>query len=315
MIGSVLLLAGALQVASGESVRANQIADRYGAQADITFTVVDESGKGVPGVRLKARNSIDLDLTTDENGVARYRGVAWKDLNVAVSGEGIYTPLSCSWRLENRSADGRVFAPTSMPPIVVRRVVNPHPMTRISIPFTLENGCGLVSNDYVTVEYGLFEGQRRETYGSNMGRASYIILTPTSPDDGFQILPLSEDSLALPLEAPADGYRNGPLYQLNRFYYTDDKGLVPAFCFDPDRYQLSETPTCVAFRHRTDKGFVYGVIWIDYNGENYVMSFAGRKDRRSCATPTGIGILVNPVPGVRSIEPGKSEGFRKVFAW
>ena len=88
MIGSVLLLAGALQVASGESVRAGQIADRYGAQADITFTVVDTAGKGVAGVRLKARNSIDLDLTTDANGVARYRGVAWKDLNVAVSGEG-----------------------------------------------------------------------------------------------------------------------------------------------------------------------------------------------------------------------------------
>jgi hypothetical protein len=236
---------------------------RYGANAEVTFKVVDTGGKPVEGVSV-------CGVNTDSAGLAVYRGIVVNgQLQVAVSSPDIYSPTVAPIVFSELSDDNKSFAPTNMQPIVVRRKVKPHEMVRGSVNFwsihrerPME---GKYETEWFNVETGMFPGVSDNMgYGNLM--AGYVILEPKSPEDGFQEIEAYPDSLGTPLVAPTDGYTPG----------------VFEMMFREDRSNRSgEGVRLIAFRHKTSAGFVYGVVKMNgrfcNNLEYIVNSVAGEQ--------------------------------------
>jgi hypothetical protein len=167
------------------------------------------------------------------------------------------------------STDKKSFAPTNMPPIVVRRKVNPHEMVCGSVnlwSFHRERPIeGKHETEWFSLEAGMFPGVSENMgYGNLM--AGYVILEPKSPEDGFQEVEVYQDSLGTPLAAPTDGYKPG----------------VFEMMFREDRSSRSgEGVRLIAFRHKASAGFVYGVVKMNgrfcNNLEYIVNSVAGEQ--------------------------------------
>ena len=236
---------------------------RYGANAEVTFKVVDTDGKPVEGVSV-------CGVNTDSAGLAVYRGIVVNgQLQVAVSSPDIYSPTVAPIVFSELSDDNKSFAPTNMQPIVVRRKVKPHEMVRGSVnlwSFNRERPMeGKYETEWFNVETGMFPGVSGNMgYGNLM--AGYVILEPKSPEDGFQEVEVYPDSLGTPLAAPTDGYKPG----------------VFEMMFREDRSNRSgEGVRLIAFRHKTSAGFVYGVVKMNgrfcNNLEYIVNSVAGEQ--------------------------------------
>ena len=236
---------------------------RYGANAEVTFKVVDTDGKPVEGVSV-------CGVNTDSAGLAVYRGIVVNgQLQVAVSSPDIYSPTVAPIVFSELSDDNKSFAPTNMQPIVVRRKVKPHEMVRGSVnlwSFNRERPMeGKYETEWFNVETGMFPGVSGNMgYGNLM--AGYVILEPKSPEDGFQEVEVYPDSLGTPLVAPTDGYTPG----------------VFEMMFREDRSNRSgEGVRLIAFRHKTSAGFVYGVVKMNgrfcNNLEYIVNSVAGEQ--------------------------------------
>lgn len=236
---------------------------RYGANAEVTFKVVDTDGKPVEGVSV-------CGVNTDSAGLAVYRGIVVNgQLQVAVSSLDIYSPTVAPIVFSELSDDNKSFAPTNMQPIVVRRKVKPHEMVRGSVnlwSFNRERPMeGKYETEWFNVETGMFPGVLGNMgYGNLM--AGYVILEPKSPEDGFQEVEVYPDSLGTPLAAPTDGYKPG----------------VFEMMFREDRSSRSgEGVRLIAFRHKTSAGFVYGVVKMNgrfcNNLEYIVNSVAGEQ--------------------------------------
>jgi hypothetical protein len=236
---------------------------RYGANAEVTFKVVDTDGKPVEGVSV-------CGVNTDSAGLAVYRGIVVNgQLQVAVSSPDIYSPTVAPIVFSELSDDNKSFAPTNMQPIVVRRKVKPHEMVRGSVnlwSFNRERPMeGKYETEWFNVETGMFPGVSGNMgYGNLM--AGYVILEPKSPEDGFQEVEVYPDSLGTPLAAPTDGYKPG----------------VFEMMFREDRSSRSgEGVRLIAFRHKTSAGFVYGVVKMNgrfcNNLEYIVNSVAGEQ--------------------------------------
>ena len=169
---------------------------RYGANAEVTFKVVDTGGKPVEGVSV-------CGVNTDSAGLAVYRGIVVNgQLQVAVSSPDIYSPTVAPIVFSELSDDNKSFAPTNMQPIVVRRKVKPHEMVRGSVnlwSFNRERPMeGKYETEWFNVETGMFPGVSGNMgYGNLM--AGYVILEPKSPEDGFQEVEVYPDSLGTPL--------------------------------------------------------------------------------------------------------------------
>ena len=232
---------------------------RYGANAEVTFKVVDTGGKPVEGVSV-------CGVNTDSAGLAVYRGIVVNgQLQVAVSSPDIYSPTVAPIVFSELSDDNKSFAPT----IVVRRKVKPHEMVRGSVnlwSFNRERPMeGKYETEWFNVETGMFPGVSGNMgYGNLM--AGYVILEPKSPEDGFQEVEVYPDSLGTPLAAPTDGYKPG----------------VFEMMFREDRSNRSgEGVRLIAFRHKTSAGFVYGVVKMNgrfcNNLEYIVNSVAGEQ--------------------------------------
>lgn len=236
---------------------------RYGANAEVTFKVVDTDGKPVEGVSV-------CGVNTDSAGLAIYRGIVVNgQLQVAVSSPDIYSPTVAPIVFSELSDDNKSFAPTNMQPIVVRRKVKPHEMVRGSVNLwsihrerPME---GKYETEWFSLEAGMFPGVSENMgYGNLM--AGYVILEPKSPEDGFQEVEVYQDSLGTPLAAPTDGYKPG----------------VFEMMFREDRSSRSgEGVRLIAFRHKTSAGFVYGVVKMNgrfcNNLEYIVNSVAGEQ--------------------------------------
>lgn len=216
---------------------------RYGANAEVTFKVVDTDGKPVEGVSV-------CGVETDPAGVALYRGIVVNgQLQVNISSPSIYSPTVAPIAFSELSNDKKSFAPTNMQPIVVRRKVKPHEMVRGSVklwPFNRERPMeGKYETEWFNVEVGMFPGVSGNMgYGNLM--AGYILLEPKSPEDGFQEIEAYPDSLVTPLTAPTDGYKPG-VFEL---MFREDRSSRGSW----------EDVRLIAFRHKTPDGFVYGVV-------------------------------------------------------
>ena len=228
---------------------------RYGANAEVTFKVIDTDGKPVEGVSV-------CGVKTDSAGLAVYRGIVVNgQLQVAVSSPDIYSPTVAPIVFSELSDDNKSFAPTNMQPIVVRRKVKPHEMVRGSVnlwSFNRERPMeGKYETEWFNVETGMFPGVSGNMgYGNLM--AGYVILEPKSPEDGFQEVEVYPDSLGTPLVAPIE------------------------MMFREDRSSRSgEGVRLIAFRHKASAGFVYGVVKMNgrfcNNLEYIVNSVAGEQ--------------------------------------
>ena len=235
---------------------------RYGANAEVTFKVVDTDGKPVEGVSV-------CGVETDPAGVALYRGIVVNgQLQVDISSPSIYSPTVAPIAFSELSNDKKSFAPTNMQPIVVRRKVKPHEMVRGSVnlwSFNRERPMeGKYETEWFNVEVGMFPGVSGNMgYGNLM--AGYILLEPKSPEDGFQEIEAYPDSLVTPLTAPTDGYKPG-VFEL---MFREDRSSRGSW----------EDVRLIAFRHKTPDGFVYGVVKMNgrfcNNLEYIVNSVAG----------------------------------------
>ena len=241
---------------------------RYGANAEVTFKVVDTDGKPVEGVSV-------CGVETDSAGVAVYRGIVLDgQLPVAVSSPGVYSPLVAPVVFSALSGDKRSFVPTNVPPIVVRRKVKPHEMARWTV------GLGNIVRDrplvtrretkWFGVEVGMFPGVSDNSGYCNL-HSSYIVLVPKTPEDGFQEVEPYPDSLGTPIAAPREGYAPGPFEMMVR---TNDRAG-----------NFAAVGRVVAFRHKTPDGFVYGIVKADGVCMNI------------------LEYRVNPVAGELSLEP------------
>ena len=218
---------------------------RYGANAEVTFKVIDTDGKPVEGVSV-------CGVKTDSAGLAVYRGIVVnRQLQVAVLSPDVYSPTVAPIVFSDLSTDKKSFAPTNMPPIVVRRKVNPHEMVCGSVNFwsfhrerPIE---GKHETEWFSLEAGMFPGVSENMgYGNLM--AGYVIFVPKSPEDGFQEVEAYPDSLGTPLAAPTDGYKPGVFEVMFR----EDRGG-----------SSGKDIRLIAFRHKTSAGFVYGVVKIN----------------------------------------------------
>ena len=227
---------------------------RYGANAEVTFKVVDTDGKPVEGVSV-------CGVKTDASGAAVYRGIAFNGLlNVSVSSPDVYSPVVPPVVFSALSNDKRSFVPTNVPPITVRRKVRPHAMKTGVIGFGgLVRDWPLVTRretEWFNVELGIFPGVSDNSGYCNL-RSGYCVLEPKTPEDGFQEIEFFPDSLGTPLCAPRDGYVTGPfelMFRANNRDYQSPRGRI------------------VAFRHKTPGGFVYGIVnafRIGMNGLEY----------------------------------------------
>lgn len=242
---------------------------RYGANAEVTFKVVDTDGKPVAGVSV-------CGIETDAAGVAIYRGiVADGRLLVSVSSSDIYSPVVAPVVLSALSDDKKSFVPTNVPPIVVRRRVKPHEMECGTVSFgNFIRDRPLVTRretKWFNVEVGRFPGVSDNRGYCNL-HSSYIVLEPKTQEDGFQELEPYPDSLGTPLAAPSEGYVAGPFEMMSR---TNDRdgGVATG-----DRI--------VAFRHKTPEGFVYGIV-------------------KMCGAWSSLEFRVNSVAGELSLEQGR----------
>lgn len=227
---------------------------RYGANAEVTFKVVDTDGKPVEGVSV-------CGVNTDSAGLAVYRGIAFNGLlKVSVSSPDAYSPVVPPVVFSALSNDKRSFVPTNVPPITVRRKVRPHAMKTGVIGFGgLVRDWPLVTRretEWFSVELGVFPGVSDNSGYCNL-RSGYCVLEPKTPEDGFQEIEPFPDSLGTPLCAPRDGYVTGPfelMFRENNRDYQSPRGRI------------------VAFRHKTPGGFVYGIVnafHIGMNGLEY----------------------------------------------
>ena len=240
---------------------------RYGAAAEVSFKVVDPDGKPVAGVSV-------CGVETDAAGVAVYRGiVADGRLLVSVSSSDIYSPVVAPVVLSALSDDKKSFAPTNVPPIVVRRKGKPHAMATGTIGFgSVIRDRPLVSrreSKWFDVEFGTFPGVSDNKSYNNL-TSCYLVLEPKDPEDGFLEVEPFPDSLGTPLVAPSEGYKPGPFEMMFR---------------DDIRNRSPDVRRIVAFRHKTDGGFVYGIVKVD--------------SRRMYS----IDFCVNTVAGELSLEP------------
>ena len=81
---------------------------RYGANAEVTFRVVDTDGKPVEGVSV-------CGVKTDASGAAVYRGIAFNGLlKVSVSSPDVYSPVVPPVVFSALSNDKRSFVPTNV---------------------------------------------------------------------------------------------------------------------------------------------------------------------------------------------------------
>ena len=241
--------------------------ERFGARAEISFKVVDADGRPVEGATV-------CGVETDSSGVAVYRGIVTAGtLAVTVSAPNIYIPVVAPVELRELSGDKKSFASTNVPAIVVRKKKNPHPMLRGRVDLRRLNHerpyAAQLNTEWFHVDAGVFPGDS-QGWGYAGLVAGYIVLKPKDPEDGFQEVEAYPDSLGTPAVAPSDGYRAGPFEMMLR---TDGSSRSPA------RTRL------VAFRHRTEAGFVYGILKVD--GRN----------------PGQIEYLVNRSAGEMSLEP------------
>lgn len=216
---------------------------RYGANAEVSFKVVDTDGKPVEGVSV-------CGVETDSAGVAVYRGIALDGrLPVTVSSTGVYSPRVAPVVFSALSDDKKSFVPITVPPIVVRRRVKPHAMVRGTVSFgNYIRDMPLVTRratKWFNVEVGAFPGVSDNSGYCNL-HSSYIVLEPKTQEDGFQEVEPYPDALETPLAAPSEGYVAGPFEMMFR---TNDRNGSAA-----------TGGRIVAFRHKTPEGFVYGIV-------------------------------------------------------
>lgn len=273
------------------AVTALQLAAEYGANAKLDFSVVDEAGKPVAAARivesaLCTKANPPLDLVTDEKGRATYRGLLFRDVTVDVSSPDVYAVPGRRMEFSALTADGRTWATNALPPIVVRRKVSPHKMG-VQKMFLTDLPDGVASNEFFSVSFGDYRGCEANGRTKTM---CVIEVRPHRPEDGFAIVDLFNDMLGAPLVAPKDGYKSAPVY------YIDENGArdapdqpCRAFSFDPHRLTASRNGTALVFRHKVEKGFVYGFVKVSSAPRGGVRcSSLPRQLYAKCSYPSGL---------------------------
>ena len=238
-----------------------QLAAKFGANAALDFSVVDEAGKPVEAARIVqsqwcTQANPPIDLTTDARGHATYRGLVFKSVSFGVISPAIYGVPRRRMEFSALTTDGRTWATNTVPPVVVRRKLAPHKMGAQSI-LLMDLPNGTTTNDFFIVSFGDYRG-----YDGN-GRTlvkCVVEIRPRQPEDGFAVVDLFDDVLGAPLVAPKDGYKSAPVYYIDENDDGRDNSNLPcrAFSFDPHCLTTSLNGTALVFRHQTEKGFVYG---------------------------------------------------------
>lgn len=256
------------------------------AAADLTFRVIDAStSNGVAGVTIRRAAAFEgrcppVRVVTDGNGEARYRGPLPKEVEFDLVAPSFHGVRRLGVSQVPGEEDGTWKAMTAGP-VAMRRKSRPHPMIVSS-----DRSASGSEQPGFRIERGSFDGVGRDGTRSSL---SYLTLVPTGPEDGFVLADVFPDEIGSPLEAPTEGYRHAKVYLVNEGpeRRTGGDGRVPLFSFDPDERRAGPNGNCVVFRHRTDKGFVYGAV---------LVSKSGLPD-----------IVVNAEPGERSLETEVAE--------
>ncbi len=263
---AMAVFAGLAAYGVDESAVAKSILSRYGARLDATFRIVDASTNGIEGVQVNG-------VLTDSNGVARCTLVCRGAVPCEIKTDDHYLPRPFHFTAGELMPDGRSYAPFEAPPIVLRRKANPHRMhlkdAQLEMPYhhivSSESGGGTSrlrdETPFFRVEAALFSGTS-SSYAELCG--GYFVLTPKDAGTRFVRIPIANDTLGVPLEAPEYGY------DLARVAVRDlVSGEVEAY----------------AFRARTENGDFYGFV---------AYCLTGRTLR--------VRIAVNGEAGLRSLE-------------
>lgn len=257
-----LVLLAALTAATGLSAVPGP-EGRSLAAADLTFRVVDAAtSNGVAGVTIRRAAAFEgkcppVRIVTDENGEAHYRGPLPQNVEFDLVSPSFYGVRQLRV-LQAPDAEG-AWKAMSVGPVAMRRKNRPHPMTRpLEAMVHGRRGVSLQTLGF-RVEKGEFHG-----VGSDGNRRSlrFDIFEPKGPEDGFVLADAFPDELGTPLEAPAEGYRHAKVYLISEEAgrWTGRGEPVQFFSFDPDSREAGPNGNCVVFRHKTDKGFIYGAV-------------------------------------------------------
>ena len=111
-----LMVVGLLASSPCWGVDAAFIVQRYGARAEIPLRVVDAATNGIPDVTVKGFCGIadlQLNLKTDDDGRATFRGISRSAFSVEVASPDIYRRQGVRVELSQLAEDGQSFVVTS----------------------------------------------------------------------------------------------------------------------------------------------------------------------------------------------------------